>query len=329
MARHVYRWDLDKTYIKTDFDSPVALLRTALQRPEEKENVPGTAALMRALKRGPDGTENKVFIISGSPREMRRVLSEKLRLDGVTIDGLELKPNLQNLLRLRFRAMRDQLGYKLPVLLESRAQLEPGMLETCFGDDAELDGLIYRLYADICEGQVDSAGLGRLLQAANLYPDQVHRILAATGRLPVGRVVERVCINLETGSPTGRFDALGALVKPTFNAFQTSLVLYCDGRLAEAGVFAVTDEMRERYGYTADRLSSSLQDALRRALVPRDAVAALVERLGLRLGPELPVRVLEDRPVDYVALLADADAWHKERKAGRSPTGLGRLFGGD
>jgi hypothetical protein len=56
---------------------------------------------------------------------MRAVLTEKLKLDGVEFDELVLKDNLRNLVRGRFKALRGQVGYKLPVLLESRAQ-RPG-----------------------------------------------------------------------------------------------------------------------------------------------------------------------------------------------------------
>ncbi len=44
-APHVYRWDLDKTYLQTDFDSIGGLLRTAMQGAADKANVPGSAGL--------------------------------------------------------------------------------------------------------------------------------------------------------------------------------------------------------------------------------------------------------------------------------------------
>src|SRR5260370_28293128 len=66
----------------------------------------------------------RVHILSGSPEQMRRRLEDKLRLDGISWDSFTLKPNLKNVLKLRFRALRDQLGYKLPALLHARAQFE-------------------------------------------------------------------------------------------------------------------------------------------------------------------------------------------------------------
>src|SRR5207302_1177953 len=75
---------------------------------------------------------------------------------GVEVDGLTFKPNLQNLLRGRFRALREQVSYKLPALLEARAQIGASVPETLFGDDAEADAFIYSLYADFLAGRASA-----------------------------------------------------------------------------------------------------------------------------------------------------------------------------
>ena len=90
---HIFRWDLDKTYLRTDFDTLADLVKTALQSAEEKTNIPGTATLMRELRVGPDGRQTRTHIVSGSPRQLRRVLLRKLQLDGAEIDSLTLQPN--------------------------------------------------------------------------------------------------------------------------------------------------------------------------------------------------------------------------------------------
>ena len=103
---------------------------------------------------------------------MRKNLEDKLRLDGITWDSFTLKPNLQNLLRLRFRAVRDQLGYKLPALLRARAppltesgEAAAACRETLFGDDAEADAYVYSLYADLLAGRVGEDVVMRVLSA--------------------------------------------------------------------------------------------------------------------------------------------------------------------
>src|SRR6202046_3982431 len=119
LASHIARWDLDKTYLRTEFDTLRDLVKTALERPDQKRTNPGAATLLREMVRA----GISVHILSGSPEQMRRRLEDKLRLDGISWDSFTLKPNLQNVLRLRFRALKDQLGYKLPALLQARATM--------------------------------------------------------------------------------------------------------------------------------------------------------------------------------------------------------------
>ena len=146
MIPYIARWDLDKTYLRTEFDTLRDIVRTAFEPAERKKTVPGASTLLREIA----ATGASIHILSGSPEQLRDKLEEKLRLDGARWDTFTLKPNLRNVLRLRFRAVRDQLGYKLPALLGARAKLSSprrpnGELvkEILIGDDAESDALIY------------------------------------------------------------------------------------------------------------------------------------------------------------------------------------------
>src|SRR5690606_37930766 len=49
-SKLVYRWDLDKTYLRTEFDTVRDLLRTAVESPARKRTVPGASALLRELR---------------------------------------------------------------------------------------------------------------------------------------------------------------------------------------------------------------------------------------------------------------------------------------
>ena len=40
-VRRIYRWDLDKTYLATEFDTFRQLVRTAFQKAHEKKAIPG------------------------------------------------------------------------------------------------------------------------------------------------------------------------------------------------------------------------------------------------------------------------------------------------
>ena len=159
---HVYRWDLDRTYLDTEIHSVRGLLRAAMEHATDKKTVPGAAALLKALVA--HDPEARIYILSGSPTQMRRVLEQKLALDGVRIDGLFLKDNLGNLRRGRLRAVRAQIGYKLPQLLEDRLGTPVGSDEMLFGDDSETDALIYATYAGLLAGRVADDMLVKILE---------------------------------------------------------------------------------------------------------------------------------------------------------------------
>jgi hypothetical protein len=279
---HVYRWDLDKTYLKTEFDSFRDMLKTAFEKPEDKLAVPGASALLRELRQGGAA---RICFISGSPRQMRRALTKKLHLDGVEFDEFILKPNLRNMLTGRFRAMREQVGYKLPALLAGRAGLPAATPESCFGDDAEADGFIYSLYADIIAGRVDRDMLSKLLARAGTYEDDAARAVSLAEVLPQGDAVRRIFIRLDRHSPTSRFDRYGARLVPVYNYLQAAAVLWQEGNLIAASVARVALEMLDRCGYTVDALKNSIEDLVRRSRLHRSRAIALGEAL---LADELP-----------------------------------------
>ncbi len=316
----VARWDLDKTYLRTEFDTLGELLSTALERPDQKRAVPGANTLLRELHEA----HAWIHILSGSPRQMRSSLEEKLRIDGVWWDELTLKPNLSNLFRLRLRALRDQLGYKLPMLLEAhqrdRARL-PGTpwAEVLVGDDVEADAFIYSLYADLCAGQLSTKELTRILKAGKLYEDQATRILTAQRTLgaTVGR--QRIFIHLDRQSPPSRFDAFGPRVVPFYNYLQVAFVLLEDALLGADATLRIATRFVRRHHFDEDALARSYKDLMRRGHVdgsalrplraalerlsePEPAVLALPERIaGYVAQPPEPTRRLP-RPLDYVAL---------------------------
>ena len=203
--RHLYRWDLDKTYLETDFDSTWALVKTFFQRPADKENVPGSDILIRALRRDSSGSAG-IFFLSGSPKQMRQVLQEKLRLDGVYCEQIELKDNLRNLLRGRFRAIKEQIGFKLPALLTARSRVSTDTTETLFGDDAERDAFVYSLYADLVAGKVRPGTLESVLELAQIFPDSRALIYDGLDSIENAPCVERIFIHLNRLSPPIQFE---------------------------------------------------------------------------------------------------------------------------
>jgi phosphoglycolate phosphatase-like HAD superfamily hydrolase len=270
--RHTFRWDLDKTYLRTEFDSLRDLAKSALENAADKQAYPGAPALLRALRQ--DG--NRVCIVSGSPTQMRTVLSAKLRLDGVVFDEFVLKNNLRNIVRGRFRALRAQIPYKLPAMLASRIGAA-APAETLFGDDAEADAIIYCLYADLVADRITLFDLERVLVAARAYDDDAARILELAARVPKAPAVRRLFIHLDRKSPPNGFRRFGRRLVPVFNYFQTALVLYADGVLSARQVLFTAFEMLDSGQYTLPSLATSMQDLMRRGRLERAVALRLVD----------------------------------------------------
>src|SRR5580704_8957599 len=293
LATHIARWDLDKTYLRTEFDSLRDLVKTALERPDQKRTNPGASTLLREMVRA----GIRVHILSGSPEQMRKNLEDKLRLDGITWDSFTLKPNLQNLLRLRFRAVRDQLGYKLPALLRSRAALADSgetaasIRETLFGDDAEADAYVYSLYADLLAGRIGEDVVMRVLQRGRVYEDVVAETIDAVRTIEHGDVVERILIHLERQTPPDDFKTYGRRVVPFYNYLQAAFILQEDGRLGPEGVLRVAVELVTEHRFDGNALARSYLDLAKRGHLRGTHIDHLADAFAdWSIGPRVPAR---------------------------------------
>jgi hypothetical protein len=320
-GRTVYRWDLDKTYLSTDFDSLKGLFRAALEKAEEKVAFPGARVLLRELC----ATEPRaLYILSGSPSQMRRVIEEKLALDGIKWDGLTLKPSLNRLLRGRFRFLRDQVSYKLAALLSSRMTLDDTYEEVMFGDDAEADAFVYSFYSDLCGGRVGLDVLAEVLELARAYDDDAAELLELARTVPKGDVGRRIFIHLERLEPSTVFAHFGQRVCAFHNYFQPAVVLLEDGLLEADAALRVGIELVRAHAFSPEALGASYTDLARRKLLSEPTASAMREAIGrvepaygelaealTELGaalnePALPARVTppaDAAVLDYLALL--------------------------
>ena len=273
-TRTLYRWDLDKTYLSTDFDSLGGLLRAAVEKAADKRTFPGARALLRELcATEPCG----LYILSGSPQQMRPVIEEKLKLDGIRWDGLVLKPSLNRLLRGRFRFLRDQVSYKLTALLSSRLSLPSACDEVMFGDDAEADAFVYSLYVDLCAGRAGLDLLARVLELSRAYDDDAARVLELARGVPRVELGGRIFIHLERVEPSSVFSGFGPRVCAFHNYFQPALVLVEDGLLGADAAMRVGLELVHEHAFSPDALAASYGDLVRRGLLSARAGASLGE----------------------------------------------------
>jgi hypothetical protein len=267
------RWDLDKTYLRSEFDTLRQLWRTARERGEDKVEVPGVTEVLKGLRAAADrhGRPITVLFVSASPPQIGQAIRDKLRLDGVPYDGIVFKDQLQLLRRGKFSTLREHAGFKLGELFRGRAASGRATREVLFGDDWEADPVTYSVYADVVAGALSLQALEPLLLRIGVDPEVLPDLCTLAAQVAGWGGVDRICINLERRTPPAAFARFGPRLAPTFNYFQTALVLAADGWLDPDDVATVADGLVGRAGYTPHRLENSLADLVRRRLltIPR------------------------------------------------------------
>ncbi len=332
----VFRWDLDKTYLRTDFDRLRELVRVPFQGAADKIDVPGVVELVRSLRNAArkEGRQALVYFISASPPQIGEAIREKFALDAVEIDGIVFKDQLQILLRGRLRGLREQMGFKLAELLRGRLAAPAGAREFLFGDDWEADPVIYSIYADLVAGRIGPKTLAEILLKAAVDREWRVQIESLLSRIVPTDAVVRIFINLERQTPPGNFRGFGARLVPTFNYFQTAACLFEEEEIDLEGVERVGRALIARDAYSLEMLENSLGDLVRRehlaavtlerlaeecrrrGLFPRHRRLPLRRRLadgarrwlGRRRPPESPPQ-RRGTELDYVSIV---DSWRAE-----------------
>ena len=295
------RWDVDKTYLRSEFDTLRQLWRTAWERGEDKVAVPGVPEVVKALKAAADrhGRTIATHFVSASPPQIGKAIRDKLALDGVPYDGITFKNQLEHLKRGKFRNLREHVGFKLGELLRGRRLASPGAHELLFGDDWESDPLTYSLYADVLAGVLPGAALGMVLRRIGVDSLLMPELTALAAEVRGGNGVERIFINLARRTPPVALRVFGARLVPTFNYFQTALVLAAMGHLDAVDVATIGEALVANHGYTSRRLANSLDDLVRRRILTPHAarrVSGALRRAALLapVRPPPPVERLRD-----------------------------------
>jgi hypothetical protein len=244
-------WDIDKTYLESEFDRLRDIVRTAFETAIDKRARPGVVPLLRALRRGPvpGAPRAPLYFVSASPPELRTVLEKKMLLDAIEWDGIAFK-DYRGLLRARrWREFRRHVPYKLTALFEYRAEWPAGAREWLYGDDAETDPVIYTIYAEIRDGTLSGEALDRELVKIQVGEDDRRAIARLAARAqeaaPPGRSgsVEAIYIFRVAKAPP--FDlAAFPRVTPVADALELARDLARRGRIAPADVEEVERAMR-------------------------------------------------------------------------------------
>jgi hypothetical protein len=222
-----YVWDIDKTYLSTNFSSLGGLLRIPLEFAVDKIANPGMPEVIRGLRRGP-GEEYAgvpLYFVSASPPQLRRVLEHKMLIDGVEFDGITSKDWLKTLLEFKPGRLKEQVGFKVCALLAGRLD-RPSSREYLFGDDVEQDAAAFHLYARMVNREISPGDAATALRKHKVEKEDRKSAFSLLETLPrkLGRV-ERIFITLEKNTPPEKFEKYSGMVVPVRGAGQLFLPL--------------------------------------------------------------------------------------------------------
>ncbi len=273
---NVFTWDIDKTYLATNFSSMGGLARIPIEFAVDKAGIAGMSDVLRGLRRGagPSFAAAPLYFVSSSPPQLRRVIQHKMLIDGVQPDGFIFKNWLGTLKQLRPGRLKDHVGYKLCALLHWR-QARPLCTEFLFGDDVERDAETYSLYASLLSGDLGLDALQGALVTSRVAPDDRLSVVELAATLPkrLGRV-RRIFIHLARGTPPRDLTSYSPLITPVQNACQLALALHEMGLVDRDAALQAAGTVRKAMGSRA-RFDETLDDAVQRRLIKNETLLAL------------------------------------------------------
>lgn len=273
----VFVWDIDKTYLATNFSSLQGLGRIPFEFAVDKQAITGMPEVLRGIRRGPGPDYGCVplYFVTASPPQLRRVLEQKMVLDGVEFDGIVFKDWWRIMKGGRPKRLLDQVGFKLCALLEGRRR-RPLSEEYLFGDDAERDADAFCLYASLVHHDLTEGEARERMSEAGVRQDNQRCALSLFGELPRERGrVAKIFIHLTKGTPPEVFGRYGPLVAPVRNGFQLGLALYGLGVVDQETVRQCREAIYRTPGEPGSDIDSLVTDAIHRGLISEQALRLL------------------------------------------------------
>jgi hypothetical protein len=276
----VYLWDIDNTYLITEYKGLRDLIRLRFEAAQDKRPVPGAVELLSALRRGPGARAEVelragIYFVSASPEVMRKVLEKRMLLDGVVHDGITFR----DLHKLRY--VKDIFGFKLVALLLYRLENPAGAREVLFGDDLEHDPFVYTTYARVCAGELRGDPLRDHLLGHGVRRSASAYAATLAGELPEHDPVDWIVIRRLRGAaaPEGE----DPRVVRVDDYAQAAALLRAAGRIGLEGLAgvlsAVADarpgaERADPFAILEGRFPTSILEQLAREVGPPSAGAS-------------------------------------------------------
>ncbi len=286
------RWqiicDIDKTYLETNFESVLQMVRIAFEDASQKITVRGASEVLLAARWGlhqqkKDGFPRPLHFISASPPQMRSVLEEKLALDGLDWNTDTFKNQAYNLRKGRVSALRQHTAYKTASILRVVQEAPAGTQFFLIGDNAEYDAFVYTGIALFLEGRLTAKGYQKYLQLGGVEPevsDDFAKLLQFEPQAKIAGILIRK-------APGYGVVASSPITDPIFtfdNYFEAALKMMQCGLVDFDNLWPLTRAFHNRHGLKRRDLAITLDQF--KAANRDEAVRLEIDRIQKRLWEE-------------------------------------------
>jgi len=256
--------DIDKTYIETRFETPMAMLKIAFENAEEKQTVTGAPIALLAGRWGNFYGDqslrhpNSLHFVSASPPQLRKVIRSRLGIDGLDWTSDTFKNQAYNIKTRKLRFLKQHAAYKTATILKLMSEAPENAQFILIGDNAELDAFIYLGVKLFVEKNLSLPAYREYLSFGGVN-DEVLPTLEPYLNLPPENVT--VAGVLIRKAP--RYDLVDApplteLVLPFDHFFEVALHFHAWNMVDASMIWPISRQLHNEYGYQREDIASAL-----------------------------------------------------------------------
>ncbi|MBC7661103.1 MAG: DUF2183 domain-containing protein [Chitinophagaceae bacterium] len=257
--------DIDKTYIETRFETPMAMLKLAFENAEQKQTVTGAPIALLAARWGnfyndtPLLQPNSLHFVSASPPQLRRVIRSRLALDGLDWTSDTFKNQAYNIKSRKLRFLKQHAAYKTATILKQMSRAPKNTQFILIGDNAELDAFIYLGVQLFVEKKISLAAYREYLSVGGVG-DEVLPTLEPYLQLPMENItIAGILIRKAPRYELVEVPPLTGLVLPFDHFFEVILHFHAWGMVDGSMIWPISRQLHNEYGYTREDIVTALK----------------------------------------------------------------------
>jgi hypothetical protein len=257
--------DIDKTYIETRFESPMAMLKIAFENAEEKQTVTGAPIALLAGRWGNFTSDqsnmqpNSLHFVSASPPQLRKVIRSKLAMDGLDWSSDTFKNQAYNIKARKLRFLKQHAAYKTATILKQMSRSAKDTQFILIGDNAELDAFIYLGVKLFVEKKLSLPAYREYLSFGGVN-DEVLPTLEPYLQLKLEDLsVAGILIRKAPRYELVEAPPLTELVLPFDHFFEVILHFHAWGMVDQSMIWPISRQLHNEYGYTREDIVSALE----------------------------------------------------------------------